>query len=790
MQSRRWSRWNVTFSIPLWMLGLAVLTAVPRSVARADGFIYVSDEVEVRRLPRPPHRPRLPRPHFPLRVTLHRVQAEVEETLAHTRIEERFHNPNPRQLEGTYIFPLPPGASVTQFAMKMGGKEVTGEILERDKARKIYEDIVRRVKDPGLLEYVDRGLFRARVFPIPANGSVDISIEYTESLTRSGGATTYRYPLDTGKYSAGSYQNVVIDLKLRSSTPLRSVQCPSHPGVAISRPKDREARVTFEAKELAADKDFVVHWNVSEDALAPFLLCHRGADERGFFFLSVLPRPEADKKVAKDVVFVIDTSGSMLGEKLEQVQRALRYCVHNLNAGDRFNIVDFSTEARRFRPSPVDATEENRKAAAVYIDALRARGGTNMEEGLRYALESVQTADRLQMVVLLTDGEPTIGVIEPKNILAEMKKSNPTARRVFVFGVGEDLNAKLLDAVAAESRGITEYISTGTDLEVPLARFYDKIDSPVLTDLTMEIRGGNVSDIYPKPLPDLFHGDQLDLFGRYDLAEDGAHRTVVLKGKFQGQPRVFEYSLPFKTASHDALPRLWATRKVGYLLAQMRLNGETPEVRQEVIRLSKRYGIITPYTSYLVVEEERILSSRPASGASRRYRFAARDAFTESLEAADRAGEDGVVELRAAFEEDKGKKSIEVSRGVSLLRKGRLSELQGQNQARSGKRPNGGVRMLQRHGRTFYLQGTRWIDAAVVDRNLTDTKNLRRVVYLSDDYFALLRKEEGIGRYLALGNEVTFLWKGKVVSVDLQPESPEPNDPGSGSVKPGAPQNG
>jgi Ca-activated chloride channel family protein len=354
------------------LLAIALVALLPAGAVLADGFIYIPDVQQLTVLPRPPAP--LPRAHFPMQVTRHRVTVEIDDTVARTRIEEAFFNRNRVQLEGVYIFPLPPGAAISNFSMKMGGKEVSGEILEKGKARALYEQIVRRVEDPGLLEYVGRGLFRASVFPIPANGSVDVSLEYSETLPRDSGTATYRYPLDTGKYSGGNYRDVVVDIRLRSSVPVRTIHCPSHELAAISRNGEREARISFEAKELRADKDFVLTWNVSEDALAPVILTHRGSEANGFFFFSITPRPTRPAVVPpKDVVFVIDTSGSMLGTKLAQVQKALKYCLAGLNPGDRFNIIDFSTEARRFQPSLATAGEENRRLASSYIDALQAR---------------------------------------------------------------------------------------------------------------------------------------------------------------------------------------------------------------------------------------------------------------------------------------------------------------------------------------------------------------------------------------------------------------------------------
>ena len=723
-----------------------VLTLMPVASALADGFIYVQELVpRVHPIRRPPRRP-----HFPLEVTRHRVTVEIDENLARTRVEETFHNRNHRQLEGTYLFPLPAAAAVSSFSMRIGGKEVAGEVLEKGKARRIYEDIVRKAKDPGLLEYVDRGLFKARVFPIPARGDVEIAVEYSETLPRTQGLMGYRYPLDTGKYSAGPYKNVVVDVRLRSSSSIRTVHCPSHKGVSITRKGDREARVSFEARELRADKDFVVSWNVSEDALAPFLLTHKGRDGKGHFFLSIRPRPDKPKDaVAKDVVFVIDTSGSMAGPKLDQVKKALRYCLRGLNDNDRFNIFDFSTEARRFRDALVEVNAENRDAAIGYVDEFKARGGTNIEEALRFGLDELVNQDRLQLVVFLTDGEPTIGAVKPEEILRSVKQANRNRRRIFVFGVGEDLNAKLLDSLARDTKGSTQYIGPDENIEVPLSAFYDKIDSPILTDLTLEIRGGDVEDTYPQSLPDLFHGEQLEVFGRY---RDHGRKTVVLTGKLQGDLRVFEYSLAFEGGNNGFIPRFWASRKIGYLLEQMRLSGESKEVKEEVIRLSKLYGILTPYTSYLILEEERQsprprgLSAAPA-GAFRSRRL------QESLSTA-----------RREFDAAEGAGAVRLSRQLGALKTGRAGEVV--DSFLYAKVNSEQQRVKQVGPWTFYLQNSRWIDSALTDKDVTSFA-VRRVKYLSDEYFSLVSADPALGKLLSVGESVTFLWKGRVISVDV-----------------------
>jgi Ca-activated chloride channel family protein len=763
---------------------ILALTLAP-SLAFADGFIYIPDAQLVRIRPR---LPRPVRPHFPMQVTKHRVEIGIDDTVVRTTVAETFFNPNNVQLEGQYMFPLPPGASVSGFKMSIGGKEVSGEVLEKDKARGIYEQIVRQVRDPGLLEYVDRGLFRARVFPIPARGGVDVTIEYTETLRRESGVSEYRYPLDTGKYASAPYQNVVIDIALRSTQPLRSIHSPSHK-VEITRGDgksgEKEARITFEAKTLDAKKDFTLVWGVGEDALAPVLLTHRGHEKDGFFYLAIAPRPEDGKKVPpKDIVFVVDTSGSMLGKKIEQVRRALHYCVKGLNEGDRFNIVDFSTEARRFGTALAVVDEASRKKAATYIDGLAARGGTNLEEGLRFALAGMDDSERLQMVVLLTDGEPTIGIVRHEDLLKRVRESNKSNRRIFVFAVGEDLNAKLLDRLVKAERGASRYIRDNEDIEVRLSSFYDKIDSPVLTDIRLEFPTGGLTDVYPRPLPDVFKGEQLAILGRFT---GSGHKSVIVRGKFLGEERVFEYSLDFgsdkPSTEHGHVARLWAARKVGYLIEQLRLSGESKEVKTEVIRLAKLYGIITPYTSYLIIEDGGVASRQPTNSRGGRSRYllgAAREALGVPSASSDpktasapggevrraraRKAKSIANAARGAFDKESGADAIEFSRKLSRL-KGAESEDEADSFLR--EQVNRGETRVKKVGsRTFYLQGKRWVDAALTPEQLEDASQVETVKYLSDEYFALLTKHTGIGKVLSVGESVTFVWKGKVIAVD------------------------
>ena len=295
----------------------------------ADGLIIIERPGNVVWNGPGPMPPRMA--HFPLEVKNHNVTCSIRDTVATTKVDEVFHNPNHEQLEGTYLFPLPETASVSKFSMWMNGKEVKGELLDADKARQIYEEIVRKTKDPGLLEYVGQRLYRARVFPIPADGDVRVALEYGETIPVNDGQATYRYPLDTEKYSSKPLEDVTITVEIKSDIPIKSVFCPSH-ACTVSRPNDREARVGFEAHHVTPDKDFVVNYLMSDKEFGLSLLSCKPVGEEGYFLARVAPpfNVSADKIMPKDVCFVLDTSGSMAGDKIAQAKKALLFCLSSL----------------------------------------------------------------------------------------------------------------------------------------------------------------------------------------------------------------------------------------------------------------------------------------------------------------------------------------------------------------------------------------------------------------------------------------------------------------------------
>lgn len=693
--------------------------------------------------PMPDYTPR------PLSIQGHRVAISIKGNYATTVVEESFYNPNDRQLEGDFIFPLPPGATVEKFAMMIDGKEMKAELLDAEKARGIYLDIVRQLKDPGLLEYVDRRTFRLRVFPIPARGTKDIKLSYGQLLEADDRIYEYVYPLDTERFSAEPIKEIVVKATIESDVPIKSVYCPSHK-VDVIRKSETEVTVGYEATSIKPDADFKLFITREKSPVSLRLMSYKPSDEDGFFMFVAAPSVQEGKAMPKDICFVIDTSGSMQSEgedRLTPAKNTLKYCVNRLGTADRFNVVRFATEADSLADRLVPADAEWKGKAVAYVDRFQAAGGTAIDEALTLALKSLSSKDRPAFVVFLTDGEPTIGLTAPQEILENFKRNNVAAARVFAFGIGDKVNTVLLDALAEQSRGFSDYILAKDTLEIKVSNFYDKIASPVLTSVTLEAIGVKTSGVYPRVLPDLFKGSELVVLGRYEGSGKG---EMTLRAQAAGQAVVLSDKVEFAPSEtkYDFIPRLWAQRKIAYLLDEIRQRGEAREVVDEITKLAKRYGIITPYTAYLVLEDQRQLAMREPSaprlieeGAMKEVGALARQDF----EGAKR----GVGGSAAKAAEALAGARYSVAPQATADRYSRIAE---QTKIVGDK--------------TFYFNGKAWVDSAFEGAKLPEVK----IAYGSDEYFRLLQKEPAIGKYLSLGRAITVCFKGKVyVIADTAP---------------------
>jgi Ca-activated chloride channel family protein len=698
----------------------------------------------------------------PFSVKYHRVKVEINGQSARTSVDQAFLNHSGRPLEGTYLFPLPEEARVSSFVMYEGDKPLTGELLTREETVKIYERIVSAKRDPGLLEYVGRSTIRARVFPVPANGEKRFQVEYSELLRMDGGVVKYVYPLSTERFSARPLEELTISVELRSSSPIKNIYCPSHE-VSIKRFGDRRAAISFEASQVKPGTDFVLYYSVSPKDVGLTLLSYRGPSGEGYWMLLASPKaPDRQEVIPKDVVFVLDRTGSMSGEKIKQAKGALAFCLNSLDRADRFDVVAFNETPQTLGDRLMTAGAQNVKRALEFVDGFRASGGTNIDLALSTSLDLFNKTERPRYLVFLTDGLPTVGETNPETILAHARGKNEGRVRVFAFGVGFDVDVHFLDRLVEESSGISEYVRPQENIEAKVSAFYSKVSAPVMTDISLNASGSQVSEVFPRDYPDLFEGSQLIVVGRYGKP---GPVTIELEGRMLGRERAFALRgrLAARDEEHDFVPMVWASRKIGYLLDEVRLHGQKKELVDEIIRLSKEFGIMTEFTAFLVTEpgvtagaaSERARASLGAAAKAQAGSWATGQAqnaqrLSRAPAPSAMAGGYGGYGGYGAY----GAAGPAVPPVPAGLRSSNQAYLDAEGRVQT-------VQGVQNVGaRTFYQQGRAWVDQAV-NAKMPEV----RIKQYSRAHFQLAAASKEARRYLALGDEVKLVLNGQAVVV-------------------------
>ena len=521
------------------------------------------------------------------------VDVRITGRVARVTVEEWFENRGGRVAEGVYVYPLPGEAVFSNFSLYQGDQELRGETMDADRARRIYEEIVRKRRDPALIELVGHGLIRARVFPIEAGQSRKITLRYTQVLERAGDAVQFRYAgvrptVGTGPTPVGLSLTAVTDEYRDAFSPTHGLEVERRDGALHVRPA------------TTVQGDLSVFLPVAGSGVGIGLATHRPASEDGYFMLTLSPGDADGGGTPRDVTAVVDVSGSMSGTKLAQTRAALRQLLGSLGPDDRFRLIAFSNRVQASDDGWTRATGPELEAARRWVDALEADGGTNIAGALEEALRLASPDDRLPIVVFLTDGLPTVGEQDPEAI-ADAADDRRARHRVFAFGVGYDVNTYLLDRLSAAGRGSTEYVEPGEDVERVVSLLAGKITRPVLTDLTIADAPVDLVELYPDELPDLFAGEELVLFGRYRGSGSGELR---IHGRRAGRTETFGAAVEFggHTDANDYIQRLWASRKLGELTRQVRLNGADPELVEAIRSTALRYGLLSEYTAYLVQE--------------------------------------------------------------------------------------------------------------------------------------------------------------------------------------------
>jgi Ca-activated chloride channel family protein len=738
-------------------------------VSYASGFILVSPSQHQH--PNLLHSTKHNGGFFPLESVSMQVNCSLRALSATTNIKQVFFNPSKQQLEGYFLFPVPKDVVINQFSMDINGVKHHAELLDAQKARKIYEDIVRQSKDPALLEFYGKRLFRVRVFPILAQKELNIELTYTQSVASNNGTHVYSFPLRTDKYAAKGSNSVSFRIEIKTKDKLKSVYCPTH-AVEINRKGAQTAVVGYETTKAACNRDFKLYFNSNHQEVGVSVLNYKNPKEAGYFLMNISPGlDEKQAIIAKDIIFVLDKSGSMAGKKIQQAKKALQFCIENLNKEDRFEIIPFSTEASSLFGTLKKMNPTHKREAIQYLESIQPIGGTNVEEALERALKSrTEPSDRPLSIIFLTDGKPTIGLSEEAALVEKIKQLNQHKVRIFTFGIGTQLNTHLLDKITHDSRAYRSYVLPDEDIELKVSDFYTKVAAPVMTNVQIEFdKNIAVFEVYDKTIPDLFKGSSISLMGRY---QGTGNTTVTLTGLVNGHQKKYTYTVSLEDSSSKAsfIPKLWASRAVGYLLDQIRLHGSKEELIAEVTRLAKKHGIITPYTSYLILEDETVAAQNGQSIQHQILRPRAQNA-PNMIEEID--FEEEVANVSGANKGQKIKKSGRISVEISKeyqrlnlannLSDAKQGTLRMNYTDQTGQGRNLADDIVNIQGRAFYNNNNNWIDANIALEQ-PKSKPTERILFNSKAYHELTKQVDALA-FLNLGKNIRFVLNNRIYEI-------------------------
>lgn len=580
------------------ILGFLVVLLV--SVGLADGLFipdYDHPQVSIEGFP----------DYNPIEMLQHDVTITLDQQVAHVKVDEWFRNTSEMRMEVVYLFAVPQGAMISDFKMRVGDTEYIGEILEADLARQIYNDYVRKAKDPALLEYVGTRLIRISVYPFEPHESRRIIIEYTQEMALEGGYYKLVYPLKMDSLLKGLIQEISISGEIQTRDPLYHIYSPTHPIQSRIEPDQRSGSFFFSDTHFSPNQDFVLLFGTGERSFESYFILHEEQPGQGTFMLDFMPSLQVRKPLPKNIVLVVDRSGSMWGVKYQQAIRAAQFVLARLNPDDRFNVILFDSAITLFSQDQggMAIGAEHAQRAIQWLDRTQPGGMTNIYDALDVAIAKVlaNSEGNNHFVLFLTDGLPTIGIRNERDILnhaVSIAQKVPTTR-IFTFGVGYDVNTYILDLLAQETGGQAFYVIEDENIESVISELYQRITAPVLTDIEVSFSGDDilVLDVVPSRNLVLFQGQPLKIFGRWN--GDGIIR-ITLSGYQDAVLYEQTYYFEIQPAHNPYVSMLWAGRRINEIFNLIRLYGENEEMKAEIIRLSKQYGIPTPYTSYLIVE--------------------------------------------------------------------------------------------------------------------------------------------------------------------------------------------
>jgi Ca-activated chloride channel family protein len=687
------------------------------------------------------------------------VRIDIIETTATTTIEIHLENDTAQRQEAELILPVPDGAVIRGFAYDGPNGQITAQVLPKDEAKRIYESLVARIRDPALVEFIGYNLIRSSVFPIEARGRQKVRLTYEHLLEVDGPRVDYVLPRTESLQYAVPWH---VTAHLKAKSPIATVYSASHK-LEIERCGARELTVKMAVEACREPGAFRLSYLREDDGVTASLFAYPDEKVGGGYFLLLAGLPVQAREesgavpLKREVTLVIDRSGSMRSEKLAQVKEAALQVIAGLQPGEAFNIILYNNTVEWFSPQPVRKSEATEKAARRYIEGITAAGGTNIYDALHAALQQEPVPGMLPIVLFLTDGLPTVGQTAEVAIRELVCKANPHGRRVFTFGVGFDVNAPLLERIAGASRGRAEFVLPQEDVEVKIGKVFRQLSGPVLADPKLRVMScaggaafGRTRDILPATLPDFFEGDHLVLLGQYVGDEPLAFE---IRGDYFGTERTFRFPFDFDKAStkNGFVPRLWASRKIAELIDAVRQMGADPtastndpkmkELVDEIVRLSTEFGILTEYTAFLAREGTDLHDDgwvrREASGL-----LSARAMQTRS----------GMGAVNQEF---------------NFIRQKGQTELNLHNRFYDAQFNEVSVTSVQQvNDQAYYRRGGQWVDSRLVGRPPRE-QPARVIEFGSPEYFALAERLAVENRQgsISLDGDILLMVDGRPVLI-------------------------
>ncbi len=768
-------------------LGFLVLALAAASPAFGQGVLVWVNPPHPIPLPRPIIRPAPTPPPMSYKIKELDYHAKVVDQVAQVQVTQSFVNTGSAQMEVSFVFPLPYDGAIDRMTFMVDGKEYDAKLLKKEDARRIYEGYVRRNQDPALLEWVGYGMFQTSVFPVPPGAERKVSLKFSQLLRKDHQLTDLFIPLSTAKYTSQPVEKLAINVSVESSIDLKSVYSPTH-AINVQRPDNKHAIVKFEATNTVPTADFRLLFDTADGKLGASLLSYRpDANEDGFFLMLASPEVKADndERPAKTVIFVVDRSGSMSGKKIEQAKDALKFVLNNLRQGDTFNIVAYDSTVEAFKPELQKYDEETRKAALGFVDGIYAGGSTNIDSALTTALAMIKDNSRPNYILFMTDGLPTAGETNEAKIVANTRENNKLRTRMINFGVGYDLNSRLLDRLSRENFGQSEFVRPDENIEANVSRLYSKMSSPVMTSLAVKVDVDAAGDspatnrVYPKEAYDLFAGEQLVMVGRYKKP-GGAKVTVT--GKVGDAERKFDFPGTLVEKSMDQsyafVEKLWAMRRIGEIIDELDLKGKNDELINELVMLSTKHGILTAYTSFLADENAPVRELADLSSSRRRASLAL-DRLNQTDGLGGVAQRDDKKSLQeAAQPAAAASPAFGVPGGGSgsfggggLAKAGRGAAVPGLRAANTYRDADKDAEVLasgiQNAGKeTLYRRGKLWIatNAQKIDPEKDEAK-IKRIKRFSEEYFEIVRantqEENAVLATQQEGEELLVMLRGQ-----------------------------